>query len=167
MTDPPLQSWSRFIAIDIHKHYLMIGGIDAPKRIVLPPRRVELSRRREWAQANLLPTDAVVIEATTNAWAIYDLLVTLVGRAVVAHPAKVKLIADARLKTDKVDVLTLAQLLRADMLPEDTQRVPGATTHVRDLRALLSHRRPGQSPDQRQESAPERTAPPQPARTRG
>jgi transposase len=137
MTDPPLQSWSRFIAIDIHKHYLMIGGIHAHKRIVLPPRRVELSRWPQWAQVNLLPTDAVVIEATTNAWAIYDLLVTLVGRAVVAHPAKVKLIAVSRVKTDKVDVLTLAQLLRADMLPEVW--VPPA--HVRDLRALLSHRR--------------------------
>lgn len=137
MTDPPLQVWSRYIAIDIHKHYLMIGGIDAHKRVVLQPRRVELSRWRDWAQANLLPTDAVVIESTTNAWAIYDLLSTLVGRAVVAHPAKVKLIAEARVKTDKVDVLTLAHLLRADMLPE----VWVPPQHVRDLRALLSHRR--------------------------
>jgi transposase len=137
MTDPPLQAWRRYIAIDIHKHYLMIGGIDAHKRIVLQPRKVELHRWREWAQANLLPTDAVVIEATTNAWVIYDLLSTLVGRAVVVHPAKVKLIAEARVKTDKVDVLTLAQLLRADMLPE----VWVPPSHVRDLRALLSHRR--------------------------
>ena len=44
MTDPPLQAWIRYIAIDIHKHYLMIGGIDAHKRIVLAPRRVELHR---------------------------------------------------------------------------------------------------------------------------
>ena len=137
MTDPPIQVWSRYIAIDIHKHYLMIGGIDAYKRIVLQPRKVELHRWRAWAEANLRRTDAIVIEATTNAWAIYDLLVTLVGRAVVAHPAKVKLIADARVKTDKVDVLTLAHLLRADMLPEVWVPPP----HVRDLRALLSHRR--------------------------
>jgi len=115
----------------------MIGGIDAHKRVVLQPRRVELHRWSEWAQANLHPTDAVVIEATTNAWVIYDLLVTLVGDAVVVHPAKVKLIAEARVKTDKVDVLTLAQLLRADMLPEVWVPPP----HVRDLRALLSHRR--------------------------
>jgi len=115
----------------------MIGGIDAEGRIVLQPRKVELHRWRDWAQANLLPTDAVVIEATTNAWLIYDLLVTLVGRAVVVHPVKVKLIAEARVKTDKVDVLTLAQLLRADMLPE----VWVPPQHVRDLRALLSHRR--------------------------
>jgi transposase len=115
----------------------LIGGIDAHKRIVLQPRRIELHRWPAWAQANLHPTDAVVIEATTNAWVIYDQLVMLVGCVVVAHPAKVKLIADARVKTDKVDVLTLAQLLRADMLPEVWVPPP----HVRELRALLSHRR--------------------------
>jgi transposase len=137
MTDPPLQGFTRFIAIDIHKHYLMIGGIDAQQRIVLPPRKVELHRWLDWAAVNLHTTDAVVLEATTNAWAIYDQVVKLVGRAVVVHPAKVKLIAEARVKTDKVDALTLAKLLRADMLPE----VWVPPMHVRDLRALLSHRR--------------------------
>jgi transposase len=139
MADPPVQvqAFSRFIAIDIHKHYLMIGGIDAQQRLVLPPRKVELHRWLEWAAAYLHTTDAVVLEATTNAWMIYDQVVKLVGRAVVVHPAKVKLIADARVKTDRVDVLTLAKLLRADMLPE----VWVPPTHVRDLRALLSHRR--------------------------
>jgi transposase len=139
MTDPRLQAQAcaRFIAIDIHKHYLMIGGIDAQQRIVLPPRKVELHRWLDWAAANLHTTDAVVLEATTNAWTIYDQVVKLVGRAVVVHPAKVKLIAEARVKTDRVDVLTLAKLLRADMLPE----VWVPPSHVRDLRALLSHRR--------------------------
>jgi transposase len=68
---------------------------------------------------------------------MYDQLVGLVARVVVAHPAKGKLIAEARVKTDKVDVLTLAKLLRADMLPE----VWVPPMHIRDLRALLSHRR--------------------------
>jgi hypothetical protein len=57
MTDPSIQVWSRSIAIAIHTHYLMIGGMDAHKRIVLPPRKVELHRWRAWAQANLHPTD--------------------------------------------------------------------------------------------------------------
>jgi transposase len=137
MSDLPLQATKRFIAIDIHKHYLMIGAIDAEQRIVMVPRKVELHRWLAWAQAYLLPSDEVVLEATTNAWAIYDQVITLVSRAVVVHPAKVKLIAAARVKTDKVDVLSLAKLLRADMLPE----VWVPPTHVRDLRALLSHRR--------------------------
>jgi len=137
MSDLALQAYERYIAIDIHKHYLMVGGIDAHKQVVLQPRKIDLQRFSQWAHANLKPSDALVIEATTNAWAIYDQLVVLVGRVVVAHPAKVKLIAAARVKTDKVDVLTLAQLLRADMIPE----VWVPPQHVRELRALISHRR--------------------------
>src|SRR5262249_26857987 len=34
------------------------------------------------------------------------------------HPLQCKAIASARLKNDKVDAATLAQLLRADLLPE-------------------------------------------------
>ena len=78
----------------------------------------------------------MVIEATTNAWHISDQLQPLVGRVVVAHPAKVKQIAAARVKTDKHDVLVLAQLLRADLVPE----VWVPPQHVRDLRALIAHR---------------------------
>ncbi len=45
-------------------------------------------------------------------------------------------IASARLKNDKVDAATLAQLLRADLLPEAWIAPP----EVRQLRALLRHR---------------------------
>jgi Transposase len=52
------------------------------------------------------------------------------------HPLRCKAIASARLKNDKVDAATLAQLLRADLLPE-AWIAPG---QVRQLRALLRHR---------------------------
>ncbi len=52
------------------------------------------------------------------------------------HPTWCKAIASARLKNDKVDAATLAQLLRADMLPEAWIAPPP----VRQLRALLRHR---------------------------
>jgi transposase len=52
------------------------------------------------------------------------------------HPSRCKAIASARLKNDKVDARTLAQLLRADLLPEAWI----APQPVRDLRALLRHR---------------------------
>lgn len=136
LSDPMATGWKRYIAIDLHKHYLMVGGIDASQRVVLPPRKLDLDRWLAWAQATLTATDAVVIEATTNAWHIYDQLLPLVGRIVVAHPPKVKQIAAARVKTDKHDVLILAQLLRADLIPEVWVPPP----HVRELRALISHR---------------------------
>jgi transposase len=51
------------------------------------------------------------------------------------HPLQCKAIASARLKNDKVDAATLAQLLRADLLPE-AQLAP---LEVRQLRAMLRH----------------------------
>jgi len=52
------------------------------------------------------------------------------------HPLQCKAIASARLKNDKVDAATLAQLLRAGLLPEAWIAPPA----VRQLRALLRHR---------------------------
>src|SRR6516165_6908904 len=52
------------------------------------------------------------------------------------HPLQCKAIASARLKNDKVDAAILAQLLRADLLPEAWIAPP----EVRQLRALLRHR---------------------------
>jgi transposase len=47
------------------------------------------------------------------------------------HPLRCKAIASARLKNDKVDTATLAQLLRADLLPEARIALPA----VRQLHA--------------------------------
>src|SRR5262249_52923818 len=52
------------------------------------------------------------------------------------NPLQCKAIASARLKNDKVDAAILAQLLRADLLPEAWIAPPP----VRQLRAMLRHR---------------------------
>ena len=52
------------------------------------------------------------------------------------HPLQCKAIASARLKNDKADAAILAQLLRADLLPQAWIAPP----EVRRLRALLRHR---------------------------
>jgi transposase len=79
----------------------------------------------------------LVLEATANAWLIHDLLEPLVARVVVVHPYHVKIIAAASVKTDKWDTLALARLLAADMLPAVWVPPP----HVRELRALIAHRK--------------------------
>jgi len=127
----------RFIAVDLHKHYLVVGGVNAQQQVVLLPRRMDLSAWPTWAQKNLRPTDALVVEATTNAWDFYDQVKPLVGRAVVANAGKVKLIAAARVKTDKIDVFALARLLAAGWMPE----VWVPPVDVRELRGLVAHRR--------------------------
>ena len=127
----------RSIASDIHKKYSVMGGVEGEGRVVLHAVRVEHTDLEGWLKKNLLPTDHGVIESTTNAWYVYDLLAPLVERVVVANPVQVKQIAHARVKTDVRDTFILARLLAAHLVPEVW--VPPAP--VREMRQLLSQRR--------------------------
>ena len=82
-------------------------------------------------------SDAVVLEATANAWVLYDQLTRLSGSVTVAHPLAVKLITAARVKTDARDTIKLARLLAANLLP--AVWVPPIA--VREVRALVAHRK--------------------------
>ena len=137
MEDNPSASPCRYIALDIHKYYSVVAGVDREGKEILAACRVEHLDLENWVIKHLLPTDRVVIESTTNAWHVYDLLEPLVGEVLVANPIKVKQIACARVKTDKKDTYILARLLAANLVP--TVWVP--PEHVRELRQLISHRR--------------------------
>jgi transposase len=84
----------------------------------------------------LPPGTAVAFEGAYGWGWLVELLEELELEPHLVHPSRCKAIAAARLKNDKVDARTLAQLLRADLLPE-AWIAPQAT---RDLRALLRHR---------------------------
>lgn len=126
----------RYIALDIHKEYVLAGGQNAKQEWVLAPRRISLAKFREWASANLQEGDAVVLETTTNVWDVYDLVMPHATRTVVAHAGAVRQIAEARVKTDKEDVKRLIRLLIADIVPE----VWAPPRHVRELRGMISYR---------------------------
>jgi transposase len=126
----------RYIALDIHKEYVLAGGQNAKQEWVMPPRQIRMAKFREWASANLREGDAVVLETTTNVWDIYDIVAPLVTRTVVAHAGAVRQIAEARVKTDKEDVKRLIRLLIADIVPE----VWIPPTEVRELRGMISYR---------------------------
>ena len=127
----------RYVALDIHKHYCVVAGVNRDGQVVLQPVRVEHADLEGWLKKSLQARDHVVIESTTNAWHVYDLLEPLAERVVVANPIKVKQIATARVKTDIRDTLILARLLAANLVP--AVWVP--PMHVRQMRQLLSQRR--------------------------
>lgn len=127
----------RYLALDIHKHYSVVAGVNFEGKVVVEPVRIEHADLEGWLKKHIQTTDYVVIESTTNAWYIYDLLEPLAEKVLVANPIKVKQIAQARVKTDIRDTLILARLLAANMVPFIW--VPPA--HVRNLRYLLSQRR--------------------------
>src|SRR6266566_4628267 len=84
-----------------------------------------------------LPASTPVAFEAAYGWGwLVELLEGLELQPHLVHPPRCKAIASARLKNDKVDAQTLAQLLRADLLPEAWI----APQPVGDLRALLRHR---------------------------
>ena len=126
----------RYVAIDLHKAYVMVGGQNRDKQWTLRPRRVPMTRFRKWARQNLKPSDVVVIETTGNVWDIYDIVAPLVAKTLVAHAGKVRQIAEARVKTDKEDIKRLITLLLGNIVPE----VWVPPKPVRELRSLVSFR---------------------------
>jgi transposase len=132
VTDP-----TRFVGLDVHRRYATVAAVDSNQQVVLTARRIDFEDFDVWISKHLRRTDVVTLEATSNAWHLYDKLVPLVASVTVANPMQVALIAKSRVKTDPRDALTLARLLAAGMLP--SVWVPPA--EVRELRALSGHRR--------------------------
>jgi transposase len=109
----------RYVGLDVHKRVVEACIVDA-KGNVVHRERFTLNRRtlHVFATKILRPTDQVAFEATTNCWAVADALRPRVARVLVSNPMATKAIAQAKVKTDKVDAHVLAQLLRCDFLPE-------------------------------------------------
>ncbi len=106
----------RSIGMDVHRTFAQIAVVEDglcrdEGRIGVRPEDL-----RAWA-ATLEPDDEIALEATTNSDAIAMLLRPLVAKVVVSNPRKTRAIAEAKVKTDKVDARILAQLLAADFLP--------------------------------------------------
>ncbi len=128
---------TRFIGMDVHKREVEICIVDQ-KGKVLKRSRCACDREtlEKLARTQFTKRDHVALETTTNAWAVADLIRPHVARVVVSNPVKTRIIADAKIKTDKVDAEVLAQLLRCDYLPE----VWAPDVNTRLLRRLCSRR---------------------------
>lgn len=125
-----------FYGLDVHWKFIQVCAIDGKGT---KKQSFKLATTHEAISAfaeSLGPEDQVVLEATFHSWAIWALLEGHAGKAVVANPLQVKAIAHARVKTDKVDAHVLAQLLRADFIPE--VQMPDQKTW--ELRQLVTHR---------------------------
>ena len=106
----------RCVGLDVHREFAQVavwqdGLVRQEGRIATTPAELRIFAD------SLGPADEVALEATGNTWAIATLLASRAGRVVVSNPAKTRAIAEAKVKTDKVDAQILAQLLAADYLP--------------------------------------------------
>ena len=106
----------RCIGLDVHREFAEVaiwedGVVRSAGQIKTTPEALRLFAE------SLCAYDEVALEATCNTHAIARLLERHVGRVVVSNPTKTRAIAEAKVKTDKVDAQVLAQLLAAGFLP--------------------------------------------------
>jgi transposase len=128
---------SRWVGIDLHRRRSHVAVVDELGELVESRR---LANDRD-AFLELLGDPAggethVALEATYGWEWLAELLEEAGYDLHLAHPLRTRAIAAARVKTDAIDARTLAQLLRAGMLPEAYV----APRELRDLRELLRHR---------------------------
>jgi len=121
-----------YAGIDLHKDYSYITVVDR-EGVRLAQGKIDNQPENLQLFFNKLANPKAVIEATF-AWGwLSDLLTSQGVEVVLAHPVKVKAIASARIKTDKIDSEVLADLLRADLIPTAYL----ATKQERERRDLL------------------------------
>jgi transposase len=125
-----------YVGIDVHRKRSQIAVVDKSGEVVVN-RNVPNGVEPVLAAMGDVPVGTAVAFEAAYGWGwLVELLDDYGFEAHLVHPSRCKAIAAARLKNDKVDAATLAQLLRADLLPEAWIAPPP----VRQLRALLRHR---------------------------
>jgi transposase len=123
------------VGLDIHRVFAEAVMLDGGE--VARLGRVGMTREHLEAFARKLThDDHVVVEATGNAAAVAEVIGPHVGRVVIANPRQVRLIAEARIKTDVIDATVPARLYASGFLPEVW--VPDARTQA--LRRQVTRR---------------------------
>lgn len=126
----------KFIGVDLHKKTIVICVVNQAYR-VLERRRFacgETEAITAWFTGQ--GSFEVVVEATAN----YEWFVQLVEgharRVVLAHPGKLRVIAESTRKSDQIDAHVLADFLARGMIPAAYRPTPRQREH----RRLVRHR---------------------------
>ena len=107
------------IGIDAHRKYSQISVMNKEGKII---KRLNVNNDMRSIKEALEPYahngSKAVLESSWNWGLLYDMFSDCIDEVKVAHPLKVKTIAEAKIKTDKISADILAHLLRADLIPE-------------------------------------------------
>jgi transposase len=127
---------SVYVGIDVHRKRSQVAVIDTGGEVLANRNVPNGAEPILGVIGGLPPGTPAAFEAGFGTGWLVELLEDYGFTPHLVHPSRCKAIASARLKNDKVDAAILAQLLRADLLPEAWIAPPP----VRQLRALLRHR---------------------------
>ena len=125
-----------YVGIDLHKSTIVVCVVDQQRKVLQRQKFLclEVARIREWFIG--LGAFEFVVEATAAYEWLVQLLEPLAVRWVLAHPGKLRVIAESTKKTDKHDAQVLAEFLALDMLPQAYR----PTLREREHRQLVRYR---------------------------
>ena len=106
-----------YTGIDLHKFTSYLTTVDSSGSIVKQADLKNVNHNFVQYFSDLGNENITTVESTMTWYWLNDLLTSLNIPMVLAHAKYVKAIAYAKVKTDKVDSHTLAQLLRMDYIP--------------------------------------------------
>jgi transposase len=126
----------KYVGIDLHKKTISLWVVNQEREkldykvlaCAQPQVIVEYFRKLGEFQA--------VVEATASYEWLVHLLEPLSQRVVLAHPKKLRVIAESTRKSDRVDARMLAEFLAMDMIPQAYRPTPRQREH----RVLVRHR---------------------------
>lgn len=107
------------VGVDLHQRFCYMTAMDASGKVLGagPVSNEKLALRQYFRQFRGRAVQ-VAVEACGFWPGFREVVEPEVKRLVLVHPQRVKAIASAKLKNDRVDSATLAHLLRCDLLPE-------------------------------------------------
>lgn len=129
----------KYVGVDLHKHLIVLCVVvlvaGRPKVVQRARFRCDESEAIRGFFQELGPFQ-VVVEATAAYEWFFLLIENLADRLVLAHPKKLRVIAESTRKSDKIDAEVLGIFLALDMIPQAYRPTP----RIRQHRVLVRHR---------------------------
>lgn len=126
-----------YIGMDIHKQFTVAVVKDEQGNELAEEKFTNSPEHFATFLTRFAPEETRIVIESTGVWEyIYDILEAMRYVVKLANPVRTRAIAEARIKTDRVDAATLADLLRANLVAESY--IPPKP--VRRLREIVRER---------------------------
>ena len=127
---------TRFVGVDLHKQTLTIAVVSGDRKLVSRKRFSNLQTDAIVAYLKAFTPLELVVEATASYEWFVQLVEPYAKRVVLAHPGKLRVIAESTRKSDNLDSKLLAEMLASGHIPEAYRPTP----RQREYRLLVRHR---------------------------
>ena len=132
-----------YVGCDLHKKTITMHIVNQARAKIASKQFYccDMAAIAQWL--NQYKPFELAVEATASYEWFLDLVEPLAHRVVLAHPGKLRVIAESTRKSDKLDARVLAEFLALDMIPQAHRPTP----RQHELRRVVRARISGEPPD--------------------